>query len=131
MKVSKIATALLGVALLCSAGVRAADSNKGTLHLNDKVTVDGTPINPGDYKVEWTGSGPDVQATILKGKETVASFPAHIAEQTSPNAANAYASSDQPDGAKKLTAIYFGGKRFSLQLERNASAQQTNTNPSK
>jgi hypothetical protein len=131
MKVSKIGTALLGVALLCSAGVFAAEGNKGTLHLDDKVTVDGTPVNPGDYKVEWTGSGPDVQVTILKGKQTVASFPAHLAEQASPNASNAYASSDQPEGAKKLTAIYFGGKRFSLQVEQNAAAQQTNTNPSK
>jgi type 1 fimbria pilin len=131
MKVSKIATSLLGVALLCSASVFAADVNKGSLHLDDKVTVDGTPVNPGDYRVEWTGSGPDVQATILKGKQTVASFPAHITEQNSPNAANAYASSDQPDGAKKLTAIYFGGKRFSLQVEQNAASQQTNTNPSK
>ena len=131
MKASKIGISILGAALLCSAGVFAAENNKGSLHLDDKVTIDGTPVNPGDYKVEWTGSGPDVQATILKGKQTVASFPAHITEQASPNAANAYGSTDQPDGAKKLTAIYFGGKRFSLQVEQNAAAQQTNTNPSK
>lgn len=131
MKVSKIGISILGAALLCSVGLFAAENNKGSLHLDDKVTVDGTPVNPGDYRVEWTGSGPEVQATILKGKQTVASFPAHIAEQTSPNAANAYASSDQPDGGKKLTAIYFGGKHYSLQIEPNAAAQQSNTNPSK
>jgi hypothetical protein len=131
MKVSKIGISILGAALLCSAGLFAAENNKGSLHLDDKVTVDGTPVNPGDYRVEWTGSGPDVQVTLLKGKQTVASFPAHVTEQPSPNNTNAYASSEEPDGGKKLTAIYFGGKHYSLQIEQNAAAQQSNTNPSK
>lgn len=127
MRMSRIGVSLLGVALLCSASAFAGDTNKGTLRLDDKVSVAGTALNPGDYKVEWNGNGPDVQVKVLKGRDTVATFPAHIAEQKVPVKANGYGSDTAPDGAKNLTSIYFGGKHYSLQVEP-ASAQQTQQN---
>jgi hypothetical protein len=117
MRMSRIGVSLFGVALLCSTSVFAGDANKGTLRLDDKVTVAGTALNPGEYKLEWTGDGPDVQVKVLRGRDTVATFPAHVAEQKVPVRANAYGSDAAPDGSKTLTSVYFGGKHYWLQVE--------------
>jgi hypothetical protein len=78
MKLSKASILLIGSALVFSSGAFAGDANKGKLHLQHKTIVDGKPLNPGNYTVEWTGTGPTVEVTLLQGKQTVATFPAHL-----------------------------------------------------
>jgi hypothetical protein len=131
MKTSRIAIALCGAALLFSSGVLAGDANKGTLNLSESVSVEGKTINPGKYKVEWNGSGPDVQVSLFHGKDTIATFPAHLTEQPNQNNVDAYGSASQQDGTKTLTAIYIGGKHTVLELQSNGTAQQANTHGSK
>jgi hypothetical protein len=118
MKISKVSIMLFGAALAFSSGARAGEKNKGTIQLSDRVVVDGNSINPGKYTVEWSGSGSTVQVSLLQGKQTVATFPAHVTEQATPNAASAYGSTAEPDGSRALTAIYIGGRRFVLELEQ-------------
>ena len=124
MKLSKVSMLLIGSALVFSSGAFAGDANKGKLHLQDKTIVDGKPLNPGNYTVEWTGTGPTVQVTLLQGKQTVATFPAHITEQPTPDHDNAYGSAPEADGSSRLTAIYFSGKRTALELEQYEATQQ-------
>src|SRR5208337_4466547 len=131
MKLSRISVALFGAALLFSSGAIAKDTNKTTLHVNEKLSVEGKTINPGNYKVEWNGSGPTVQVTLLQGNQTVATFPAHLTEQTTQNPANAYGSVEQPDGSRALTAIYPGGNRVVLPLDQDATTQQSASKGSK
>ena len=132
MKISKIMIALFGTALLFSSGAIAKDTNKATLVITDKLNVEGKAINPGTYRVEWDGNGPTVQVTLLKGKETVASFSAHLTEQAAKNAGDAYGSVQQPDGSKSLAAIYPGGKRAVLEVDQAAAANhQSSTQDSK
>jgi hypothetical protein len=58
MRMSRIGVSLFGAALLCSASAFAGDNaNKGTLRLDDKVTVAGTALNPGD--INWSGAVTD------------------------------------------------------------------------
>lgn len=124
MRMSRIGVSLFGAALLCSASAFAGDNaNKGTLRLDDKVTVSGTALNPGQYKLEWSGDGPDVQVKVLKGHDTVATFAARVSEQKVPFKSDAYGSDAAPDGGKTLTSVYFGGKHYSLVVEPT-SAQQ-------
>ena len=78
MKFSKVTILLIGSALAFSSGAFARDGNKGKLHLQDKTIVDGKSLDPGNYTVEWTGTGPTVEVTLLQGKQTVATFPAHL-----------------------------------------------------
>ena len=124
MKFSKVSILLVGSALVFSSGAFAGDTNKGTLHLQNKIIADGKPLNPGHYTVEWTGTGPTVQVTLLPGKQTVATFPAHITEQPTPDHDDAYGSAPGPDGSSKLTAIYFSGKRTALELEQYEASHQ-------
>jgi hypothetical protein len=122
---------LSGAALLLASTVLAADLNKGTLNVSEKVNVEGKTIDPGTYKVEWNGTGPTVQVTILHGKQTVATFPAQLTEQANKNAVDAYGSATEADGSKQLTAIYIGGKHTVLQLEPSAASQQSSTQNAK
>jgi hypothetical protein len=131
MKLSKISILLIGSTLAFSAAAFAGDANKGKLHLQGETIVDGKPLNPGNYTVEWTGTGPAVQVTLLKGKQTVATFPARVTDQQSPNHEDAYGSAPEPDGSRKLTAIYLSGKRTALELEQNQARQQAGMSDSK
>jgi len=129
MKLSKLSLAFFGSALLLSSAAVAGESNKASIQLYEKVSVEGKALNPGKYTITWDGSGPSVQVTVLQGKQTVATFAAHVTEQTTRNPEDAYGSSADTDGARTLTAIYPNGKRFSLELE-NKSASQQSTSPS-
>jgi len=131
MKLSKVSIILVGAALVFSSGALAGETNKGKLHVADKLTVEGKTINPGDYTVEWTGTGPTVQVSILQGRQTIATFPAHVTEQATRNQADAYGSAADADGSRTLTAIYLGGKRTTLELDQNQASQQSSTPESK
>jgi hypothetical protein len=131
MKLSRVLVLLIGSALAFSSSAFARDINKGKLRLHDKTTVDGKSLNPGDYTVEWTGAGPAVQVTILRGKQTVATFSAHIAEQSEPNHDDAYASKMELDGSSSLTTIYLSGKRNALEVEMNQASHGSTMSDSK
>ena len=129
MKLSKLSLAFFGSALLLSSAAVAGDSNKASIQIYEKINVEGKALNPGRYTITWDGAGPNVQVNVLQGKQTVATFPAHLTEQATRNTEDAYGSSAETDGSRTLTAIYPSGKRFSLEIEQNA-ASQPSTSPS-
>ena len=122
MEMSRISIMLFGSALLFSSAALAGGNNKGKLALTDRVVVDGKPIEPGDYRVEWDGSGPAVQVKLLQGKQIVATLSAHVTEQADRNPQDAYSTATEPDGSRELTAIYPGGKRVALEFDHAATA---------
>jgi hypothetical protein len=125
MKMSRISLLLFGSALLFSSAALAGENNKGKLTLTDKVVIDGKPIERGDYRVEWDGTGPAVQVKLIQGKQIVATLSAHLTEQADRNPQDAYAVAPEPDGSKELTAIYPGGKRLALEFDHSAASPQS------
>src|SRR5258708_34216132 len=97
MKLSKLSLAFFGSALLLSSAAVAGDSNKASIQLYEKVNVEGKALNPGKYTITWDGSGPNVQVTVLQGKQTVATFAAHLTDQATRNTEDAYDSPADPD----------------------------------
>jgi hypothetical protein len=127
MKISKVLTFVFGAALLfSSSAIAGGTNNKTSLQLDDKIVVDGKSVDTGKYTAEWTGTGSTVQVTLFQGKQAVATFPAHLAEQASANTQAAYSTTTAPDGSKALTAIYPGGKHLVLQIAQNQSSQSAN-----
>lgn len=124
MKMSKLSLAILGAAFLFSTSAFAQSENKGKLSVPDTITVEGKQLPPGNYKVEWEGTGPNVEVKILKGKETVATAPARLVQGPTKAAVDSYGIIKQQDGRRVLSAIYFGGKNFSLEIAQS-SAQAT------
>jgi len=127
MKMMRISIALFGAALLCSAGVFAKDNNKASLDITQKLDVQGQTIKPGKYKVEWSGSGDNVQVMLIHNGQTVATIPAHVTDSPTKNAVDAYVTTAGSDGSRTLTTIYPGGQKTILNLEQNASAQHNET----
>ncbi|HEY1471477.1 MAG TPA: hypothetical protein VGF61_20730 [Candidatus Acidoferrum sp.] len=116
MKVSRLLLAVLGAAFLFSTSAFAQSENKGKLSVPETITVEGKQVPPGDYKVQWEGTGPNVEVKILKGKETVATTQAHLVQAQNKAAVDSYGITKQQDGSRVLTSIYFGGKNYSLEI---------------
>ena len=84
MKLSRIATTLLGTSLFFAVGAFAQE--KSTLTLAEKVTIQGTELKPGKYNVQWDGAGPNVQVRIFQGKNNLGTFPATVVAKDTSNA---------------------------------------------
>lgn len=119
MKMSRNLTAF-AASLLFAAAALAANATQGKLHLYEAVSIQGKQLQPGSYKVEWNGKGPDVQLTILNGKETVATLPAKVVPTNNKNAEDGYSAAKQPDGSNDLKTIFFHGTAFEIQVGQQA-----------
>jgi hypothetical protein len=105
---------VLGLALLLASSALAA--TKGSLQLSDHVTLNGTTLKPGDYKVQWEGSGPNVEVKILQGKNVLATVPAHVIELQTPSTNDAAVTRKNDRGPSSLIGVRFEGKKFALEL---------------
>jgi hypothetical protein len=124
MKSNLLKSAVLGLAVLMASSAFAA--NKTTLQVDEPLTVSGTKLKPGEYKVEWDGTGPNVEMSILKGKNVVAKVPAHVVELNSTSPSNAAVVKSNDDGSKSLSEIRMSGKKFALAVgEEAAKAEAT------
>ena len=70
--------AIVALMLMIPAAVFAAPKNSANITFDAPVTVNGTQVPAGEYRVEWQGTGTSVQANILQGKKVVASAPATL-----------------------------------------------------
>jgi hypothetical protein len=115
MKFATVTKSLaLGLALLLALNAFAA--TKGSLQLSDPVKINGTTLKPGDYKVEWEGSGSNVEVSIKQGKNILAKASAHQVELDAPAYTNAVVTLKNGDGTSSLTGLRFQGKKFGLEL---------------
>ncbi len=61
--------------------VPAFAGNKApTINIPNNVQVGSTQLQAGNYKLTWTGSGSNVQATLLQNEKAVVTFPAKLVE---------------------------------------------------
>ncbi len=112
---------VMGLALLLASSAFAG--TKGGLQLSNAVTVSGTTLKPGDYKVQWEGAGPNVELSIMKGSHVLAKVPAHVVALQSP-AANDAAEIRTDGGTNSLAGIRFEGKKFALELTGSGEGMQ-------
>ncbi len=117
MKTSK--SLFLGLALLLATSAFAA--NKGTLSVQEPLTVNGTRLAPGDYKVQWDGNGPSVELSITQGKKVVAKVPAHMVNLESPSQNDAAVVKNNGDGTKSLSEVRLSGKKFAFAVGEEAA----------
>lgn len=114
---------VLGVALLLASSAFAA-STKASLQLSNPVTVNGTTLKAGDYKVQWDGDGPNVEVSFTQGKTVVAKAQAHVVELQTPAADNAAVTLPNDKGASSLAGLRFQGKKIALELSASSDGMQ-------
>ena len=105
---------VMGLALLLACSAFAA--TKASLTLENPATINGTKLKPGDYKLEWDGSGPNVEVSILQGKTLVAKVPAKLVDLNKPAQNSAAMVKRNDDGTSTLYGARFEGKKFALEL---------------
>jgi hypothetical protein len=113
---------VFGAALILASTAFA--STKGSLELSNPVTVNGTTLKPGDYKVEWDGTGPNVEVSILQGKKVLAKVPAQVVELPEASSNSAAVTRDTGSGPKSLAGVRFEGKKFALDLTPTSESMQ-------
>jgi hypothetical protein len=117
MKGSK--SLFLGLALLLATSAFAA--NKGSLQVQEPINVNGTKLAPGEYKVQWDGAGPNVEMSILKGKNVVTKVPAHVVDLGAASPSDAAVVKNNGDGTKSLSEVRLSGKKFALAVGEEAA----------
>jgi hypothetical protein len=121
VKFSKTYTGLLlGTILLL--GAAASPSNKTTLNLEDAVSIHGMHLPKGQYKVTWEGTGPDIELSFIQSHKTVATTPARVVELDHPGKHAGYGTGITENGTKSLTAIYFVGRKYDIEIGEKPAA---------
>jgi hypothetical protein len=129
MNTKNIAKGLLfGASLLLASAAFAGE--KASVKVFETVKVNGKTIPAGDYNVSWEGTGSNVQVSILKGKETIATLPAQLEASSAASANSGYSTRKEGDGSTSLTNVFFAGKKYSLNLDQQSAASgQAATTP--
>jgi hypothetical protein len=97
-------TAILALMLMVPMALLAAPKNSASVTFTETVTLNGVQVPPGDYHVQWQGTGAAVEASILQGKQVVASAPATLVDAKTAYD-GAVETSDGPNNSKTLQAI--------------------------
>ncbi len=115
MKSAKYLFLLAGIAMLLPLGAYAKDTNEGKFTISESVQVGSTQLKPGDYKVQWDGSGDAVNVKILQGKKTVATTSGKLVNHDQAAPYNAVVLKDAT-GGKTINEIDFGNRKEALVL---------------
>ena len=112
-------TALLSVVVLLSTmGAFARDKNQHSVEISDSVQVGGTQLGPGNYKVEWQGTGPEIQVNFVRDGKTVATAPGTLKTNDAQVVGNAIVTDTNSANTKTLKEIDFGHNKESLVFEQ-------------
>ena len=111
---------LFGASLLLASTAFAGE--KATVKVYEDVKVNGKTIPAGKYELTWEGTGSNVQLSIQKGKETLATVPAQIEASKSAPESTGYSTRKEGDGSKSITNVFFAGKKYVLNLDQQAAA---------
>ena len=94
----------------------AGPKNSANFNLDQTVKVAGTQLAPGQYKLIWEGTGPEITVSFTEGKKTVVTVPAQlVSNQTDEEAIETLTAADK---TMVLQAIDL--KKFSIRFENTA-----------
>jgi uncharacterized protein YcnI len=129
MKLSHAAKSIvLGLALVLATSAFAG--NKGSLKVQEPITVSGQQVPAGDYKVSWEGTGSNVEVSILQGSKVVAKTSGRIVEMSQSSQYDSAVVRKNSDGSRALSEIRFSGKKQALAIGEAAAkmdAQESST----
>lgn len=119
----------IAAVLVSSASLNAfaKDKNETRVTLSEKVQVGSTELNPGDYKLQWEGNGPDVQVKVVSGKNVVATVPAKLLANPSARGVNAIQTRNNAN-VMQLQQVDFAGGRQSLVFGEATATENTSGN---
>jgi hypothetical protein len=111
----KLASRILTLALVCAvaASVALADHKSDTVTFSRDITVNGTLVKAGTYKVQFDDKSGEL--TITRGKKEIAKVSGHL-EAREQKARETEVISSTKDDKDVLTGISFGGDNHRIVL---------------
>lgn len=97
----------------------APSTGRASLELQDPMMVAGAQLQSGKYRVEWTGSGEQVEVKIYRGNKEVVSTHAQLMKDDTSYDHLSYSLGDK--GTRVLKQVYFGKQKCALRLDNDAS----------
>ena len=117
MKRLGFAGVMTGIAMLFATTALAAE--KGSMKLFDPALVNGVQLSPGEYTLQWDGTGNNLQVQILQGKKVVATTTAALVQLKAPASRDMTTTRRAENNAKTLTEVAFRGKSYALAIGSN------------
>jgi hypothetical protein len=115
MKTSYFAAVLSLTCLLGFGGsAYAARDNARLVEIFDVVQIGTTELKPGNYKVEWQGTGPVVEVSFRRNGKTVATVPGTLKTNDDQVTQDAIETEATGTGTSTLKEIDFGHKKEAL-----------------
>jgi hypothetical protein len=119
MKQIKYSALLSMLALLSSVSALARDKNQHSVEIPYSVQVGGAQLKPGDYQVEWQGTGPEIQVNFVRDGKTVATVPGTLKTNDAQVAQDDVVIDKTSDNTQTLKEIDFGRNKESLVFEQS------------
>ncbi len=119
MKQIKYAALLSMLAVLCSASALARDKNQHSVQIPDSVQVGDTQLKPGNYKIEWQGTGPEIQVNFVRDGKTVATVPGTLKTNDPKVTQDEIVTNTTSANARMLEQIDFSRNKESLVFEQS------------
>jgi hypothetical protein len=119
VKQIKYAALLSMIALLSTVNALARDKNQHSVQISDSVQVGGTQLKPGNYKLEWQGTGPEVQVNFVRDGKTVATAPGTLKTNDPHVTQDDMVTSTTSLNTKTLKEIDFSHNKESLVFEQS------------
>jgi len=117
MKYSKyVLSFVTAFALLLPVYGFAATKTSGNMKLTEPAKIGNTELQPGVYKVEWSGSGENVNITILQHKNAVAEVQGQLKSGDSPLDAVVLKPAADNSSVREITEIEFGHHKEALEI---------------
>lgn len=118
MKTARMLSLLSAIALLLPAFALAREQGKADLQLTEQVEIGSTRLQPGNYKVEWNGSGPALSVNFINDDKTVATAPGKLMDLKKPAPYDAVVLKPTANGqAKTIAEIDIAHRRQAVQIE--------------
>lgn len=116
MRLIKYFASIVAVALVLSLGAFAKDKDSGNLNLVQTARVGSTTLQPGQYKVEWTGPNNALQISIMKYGKTIATVQGKLKELPTKAEDNAVTLRTMNNNTKRIEEIDFSHRTEALVL---------------
>ncbi len=122
MKSARLGVVIALFALLLPLSALAKDANKGKVNLASSAQVAGTQLQPGNYTVEWSGSGPAAQVKFIRNGKTVATTQGDVV-QLKNKAPYDQVVLSTASGQNVVQEVDFSGKTTALRFGQAGSQQ--------
>ena len=106
------------LALLFPLGA-SARNNAHSVEISDVVQIGSTQLKPGNYNVQWQGTGPVVQVSFQQNRKTVVTVPATLKTNDDQVTQDSIRTEATSSGTSTLKEIDFGHQKEALLFDQD------------